>query len=187
MKSNFYKNEHVNPCFTILCHDRNIGAVKTTCGSLKSNYPNNDRICIVPSDTNNNELGEFNLLCPTYAGGNTWASLINLGMKKSTNNWNIFVIAGSWVCKSVLRKINMFCKDKKDVIFPIVDMKMNFTEGSINGLCINKDTFKEVGDFITTPMVKSGVNEFEMVKLFWAIDAFEKGCKFKGIVGLHVG
>ena len=86
----------------------------------------------------------------------------------------------------VERKLRYFAESPKDVLYPVVGMKMNFVEGSSNGILINKETFKEVGEFPEHKMQKAGVNDFELAKLFWATKAIECGCKFKGIVGLRI-
>ncbi len=177
-------------CFIVLSTDKNTRTLKATCNSLQ--FHNQHKICIVNNDIDKIKLKEFKEYCPTYVGENTWASLINTGIKNTKYDWNIFVVSGSRISKSTIVKLNTFCKNDKDIIFPITDFKMNFVEGSINGLLINKNTFQEVGEFSTSLkefcfLTKKGkFNEFELVKSLWGASAVEKGCRFKGVVGLNI-
>lgn len=128
----------------------------------------------------------MNQICETIKGYDTITSLINVGMKKTKADWNAIVFAGSWVRSNIYRKFDLFVEKEKDILFPVVDGKINFTEGSMNGIIIHKDTFKEVGDFSTAPMQKSGCSDLELIKLFWSLQAIEKGCTFKAIIGMKI-
>jgi hypothetical protein len=83
-------------------------------------------------------------------------------------------------------KLNQFLNSEKDILFPVVDRKMNFVDGSINGIVVHKKAFKEIGDIAPNSLQKVGYNDFEISKLFWAMDAVEKGYKFKAIVGMQI-
>ena len=65
-------------------------------------------------------------------------------------------------------------------------MKMNFVEGSSNGLLISKELFKKTGGFTEAKMYKQGTNSFELAKMLWAMNAMKHGSTFKGIVGLRI-
>jgi hypothetical protein len=80
----------------------------------------------------------------------------------------------------------MFIKDDKDILFPVIDRKTNFIDGSMNGIIIRKSTFLKVGNFQTQTMQKKTANEIELIKTFWALDAIENGCTFKAIVGMKI-
>jgi hypothetical protein len=53
-----------------------------------------------------------------------------------------------------------------------------FYNCTLNGLCINKNFFKEVG--------KLSENPLEISRKFWALDAKEKGAEFKCILGIKI-
>lgn len=172
--------------FIVLCPDRNPAGLRNTVGSV--NYSCRDRECIavVPKETTPTEVKEFKVHCQTYKGKDTITSLVNTGMKRLKHEWGFVVFAGSRVVFSVEKKWDLFVKSEKDVLYPLVDMKCDFVEGSFNGVLFNKKFFKEVGDLPDTPMEKQGMNDFEFAKLLWAIDAMNKGAIFKGIAGMRV-
>ena len=171
----------------VLCPERNMGGLKGTVGSVKHHfYEGRDVICVTAGNATAEEVKEMKTFCPTYKGKDTITSLINVGMKKIKTEWGFLVYAGSCVRPYLERKLYYFVDSPKDILFPIVDRKMNFVEGSSNGILINKATFKEVGDFPEGVMYKAGSNDFELAKLLWTIDAMKCGCKFKGIVGLRI-
>lgn len=172
--------------FVILCPERNLGGLKNTVKSLKQAYPGSPYLCVVGNDATKAEIAEFNLVCDTFKGKDTITSLINLGIKKSKIDWNVLIFAGSWLRPSLHRKFDLFVKSEKDILFPVVDRKTNFVDGSMNGIMLHKKTFQEVGEFATAPMQKAGSNDLELIKLFWTLDAIEKGCTFKAIMGMKV-
>jgi hypothetical protein len=170
----------------VLCPERNIGGLKGTVGSIKHHFYNRDVICVTGSNASAEEIKEMKAFCSTYKGKATITSLINVGMRKIKTEWGFLLYAGSFVRPYLERKLHYFVGSPKDILFPIVDRKMNFVEGSSNGILINRDTFKEVGDFPEAPMYKAGTNDFELAKTIWTINAMKCGCVFKGIVGLRI-
>lgn len=172
--------------FIILCPERNIGGLRNTVSSIRTAFPDFPYICMVGDDASKVELLEMKNICETHQGSDTITSLINQGMKKSKTEWNCVVFAGSWLKHNIYRKFDLFVRSEKDILFPVVDGKTNFYDGSMNGIIIHKRTFEEVGEFSTSPMQKGGYNELELIKLFWSFNAIEKGCTFKAIVGMRV-
>jgi len=170
----------------VLCPQRNFGGLKATVGTAKLWYPNSDPICVVANDATKEEINEFKTLCPVYKGKDTITSLMNVGMKRIKNKWGMFVMAGARLTSCIDKKILAFLEDEKDIIYAIIDNKHEFTESSLNGLTINKKTFEEVGEFPTGAMIKEGFNDLEFAKLLWALDAIDKKCKFKAILGLKI-
>jgi hypothetical protein len=172
--------------FIILCPDRKIGGLKNSLGSIKSYSYDREAICIVGEDTSPTELKDMKQLCPTHKAGTTITGLINTGMKKLNHDWAYIMFAGSRVMQYIEWKFDTYVKDEKDIIFPVVDRKWGFVEGSFNGVMINTKFFEKVGDFPDDEMQKVGVNDFELAKMFWALDAMDNGCKFKAIVGMKI-
>lgn len=172
--------------FVVLCPERNLGGYQNTVRSINHQYPNAKIIGVVGNDVTTSELAEMDTKCETVMGQDTITSLINVGMKNSKAPWNVIVFAGSWVRGSVYRKFEAFVRDKRDILFPVVDGHYNFVDGSMNGIIIHQDTFAEVGDFSTHNMQKEGHNDLELIKLWWALGAMEKGCLFKAIIGMEV-
>jgi hypothetical protein len=87
------------------------------------------------------------------------------------------VIAGTFLRQNSLKKHKLFCKSDKDILFPVVDFKWAFDEASINGLMMTKKAMEEIGPF------GSGIEDFNLVKLLWALEAIAKNYKFKSLVG----
>lgn len=172
--------------FVILCPDRSIGGLRNTVNSIRSIIPESNILCTVGNDVNSEELITMNNICPTLQAEDTITSLINLGLKEAKPDWNMLLFAGSFVRLGIYKKFDLFAKDEKDILFPVVNNKIDFVEGSMNGIILHKNTFKLVGDFNTSSMQKLGSNELEMIKLFWAMSAVEHGCRFKAIVGMKV-
>jgi hypothetical protein len=172
--------------FVILCPDRNVGGLRNTLGSVTHHSYNRESICVVGEDATAAELKELKQHCETHKGANTITSLINVGMKKIKHEWAFIVFSGSRIQPYLERKIETFAKNDTDVLFPVVDRKCNFIDGSFNGVLFNKKFFAKVGEFVTADMQKQGLNDFELAKMFWAVDAIGHGCTFKAIVGMRV-
>jgi len=171
--------------FIVLCPDRALGGLKNSVGAIGHQCYDRDCIAVVPQDVTAKEMKEFKGICPTYKGKDTITSLVNVGMKRLKHEWGCLFFAGSRVSLHIEQKFK-FATSEKDVLYPLVENKFEFVDASFNGVTINKAFFKEVGDFPTHSMEKQGMNDFEMAKLFWALDAIEKGTTFKGIVGLRI-
>lgn len=171
--------------FVIISPQPSLGGLKNTVRSINNNYPGSSYICVVPQTTRAEEIKEMSDVCKVIKGKQTITSLINAGIKKSEKEWNLIVIEGSVIHKSIGRKFSIFLKDEKDILFPIVieydfqgkprKMHADFVEGTLNGILINQKTFKKVGNFTDNPL--------EMSKLMWSVQAINEGCCFKGILG----
>lgn len=172
--------------FIILCPTLEKSLVKNTCDSILQTYPGAPMLCVAGGDISDNVLRELNEVCETIRGHNTITSLINFGMKSTKSMWNVIVFAGSWVRPSIYRQFDCFVKEKKDVLFQVVNGRTNFVEGSMNGIIIHKETFADVGDFPEFRIERPGFCEMELLKLLWAMAAIEKGCRFKAIMGMKV-
>lgn len=172
--------------FLILSPDRNVAGLRNTIGSIKNNSYNRESLCVVGETANADDLKEMREYCPTYKGKDTITSLVNVGMKKLKHEWAFVLFGGSRIPTYLERKFEAFCKSEKDVLFPVVDGKYDFIEGSFNGVMINTRFFQHVGDFPTTTMQKYGMTDFELAKMFWAVDAAEHGVQFKAIVGMKI-
>lgn len=172
--------------YIVLCPDRNTAALKNTVGSVRYHTNNRECIAIVPKNTTAKELKEFKDICETYKGQDTITSLVNTGLKKLKHDWGCLMFGGSRIFQFTERRITSFAHTEKDVIYPVVEGKFGFVEASFNGVVMTKKFFDEVGDFPTAAMLKAGLNDFELAKMFWALDAMDKGAKFKGVVGLRI-
>lgn len=159
----------------ILCPDCSTGALKTTTDSIKLAFSDVPYYAVVGE--NAKPIMELSKYCPVHKGGETITSLIDEGIKHSTTDWNLVVMAGSWLREHVVWKYQYFARSEKDILYPVIDRKIGFDEASINGIYINKIAMKEVGDF------GDEGTDIKIVKLFWALDALKKGYHFKAIVG----
>lgn len=172
--------------FVVLCPDRNVAGLKNTMCSINHNTYNREAVAVVGDDATPADIKQMKEFCPTYKGKETITSLVNLGIKKLKHEWAFLVFGGSRLQPYLERKIEPFIKTEKDVLFPVVERRCDFVSSSFNGVVINTKFFQEVGGFTEAVMMKEGMNDFELAKLFWCIDALEKQAIFKGIVGLKI-
>ena len=170
--------------YIILCLNDNKSELKNTVDSIL--WSNNSKNCygIVSNTIKDDSLKE---ICPIYKGSDTITSLINTGMKSLNNEWAFILYAGSRLKTNLQRKMSLFIKDSKDILFPIINGKSNFVDGSSNGIMVHKEHFASIGEF---PIIKknyeSTLNDFEIAKLLWANDAIRHNSQFKAIAGIRL-
>lgn len=174
-----YQYKPLDVGFVILCPDRNPGTLRITANGLRSRYRGCAIVAAVADDVNDEELEAMNKVCPTHKGQETITSLINTGLNNSASCWSIVVIAGCHVRQGLDIKYSYFVNKTTDILFPIVDGKTTFVDGTINGIMIHKDTWKMIGNFCNQ-------NPLGICKMLWAIDAIEKGCTFKAIMNARI-
>ena len=174
-----YTYKNLKCGFVVLCPEHNINLLKCTANSIKYRYPDFPMICVTDKSATLNDIKEMKTICETHKGKSTFSSLINTGMKYAPSEWNFILCAGVTVNWKMNERFSYFTESEKDIIFPIVEKKANFVDATLNGLFINKKTWKEVGE-----MENEGT--FEEIKLMWALKAINKGVKFKAIAGSKV-
>jgi len=131
------------------------------------------KIAIIPFET---QL-EQSIDCQVLNGGYCITSMLDSAIKNAETEWILVVFAGANLQKGLDIKYSRYINTYKDVLFPVANRIWNFPEGSMNGIFINKNFHKEVGDF-------GKGNDLQITKLIWAAKAIEKGGKFKAIVGV---
>ena len=171
--------------FIILCPNRDVKDLRNTVSSLSFCYQDAESICMVDGSISAKEIKQMKEICPTYKGKDTITSLINAGMKKVKKPWAFMVYAGSRIKTNLPQKLNQFVQSEKDILFPIVQNRTAFSDGSSNGILIHKDTFKIVGN-LPTAQSTNDMNDFEVSKLLWECRAIEAGCQFKAIAGIRI-
>lgn len=164
--------------FVILCPERNLGGLMATVRSARSHFEQASILCMLPDNTTKKELAEFAEVCPVVKGGQTYTSLINMGVKKSEKPWNFIIMAGSTFKPRFYHKYGYFLEDEKDVMFPIVDFQCDFADATLNGILLHKNAIKEVGGFEDA--------ELSWSKLTWSLKAIDKGYRFKALAGARV-
>lgn len=179
---------NLNFGFIIISPDNNIGGLKNTIRSIKNNYDDSSIICCVNKQIKNPQLKEMKTICPTFKGGNTITSLINEGYERLDCKWGILLIEGSRICKNLKERYSKWIKSDKDILYPlVVDYDINwypkkiydsFYNCTLNGICINKLFFKEVGKLSDMDLEKS--------RKMWTIKSSEKGANFKSILGIKI-
>lgn len=174
-----YSHKSLKCGFVILCPEHTTGLLKSTVKSIKCRYPKLPMVCATDESATVADIKEMKEICTTYKGKSTFSSLINTGMKHAPAEWNWIVCAGVTVDWKMDYSFSYFTESEKDILFPIVDKKTNFVDATLNGLFINKKTWKEVGEM-------ANVGTFEEIKILWATLAIEKGIKFKAIAGCKI-
>ena len=174
-----YQNKEIKTSFVIICHDNSLSLLSGTANSIKSRYYDNPFICVANGSANAEEIANIKKICPAYKGKDTLTSLINVGMRHAPTEWVFIVFAGSNIPQKLDSKFSFYISSIYDVLFPIVQGKFNFIDATWNGMMLNKKAFKEIGAFEET-------GDLLDIKCDWALRATEKGCKFKGIMGVKV-
>ena len=178
-----YQTQPLNFGFVILSPDHDLGRLQSTVNSEDT-----PRVCATVKNVKSEVLREMNGICPTFRGGNTFTSLINKGVAKGHKEWNLIIIEGTIVKRGMEWKYSRFIENEKDILYPIVaeydrsgmpvDLHTSFDNATLNGIFIHQSTFKMIGNF--------GDNPLEIEKLLWALNAINKGCKFKAILGARM-
>jgi hypothetical protein len=166
--------------FLVLCPELNVGGLRSTISSIKSNFHNIDYMCVLGENATDFDMKEIGKMTPFIKGGNTITSLINNGIKKSKKEWIYIIVAGVLLRPTIFRKYETFLKNDTDIMYQVTNKTTwLFSDATINGILINKKAIKEVGDFTDEDNI---VNS----KLLWAAKAIEKGFKFRGLVGIKL-
>ena len=183
-----HESKNLNYGFVILSPDINYGRVFTTIRSIRANYGDVPIVCTVPKEATAKQIEQLKELCPTYKGKSHFTSLINVGIKNGHKEWNLVVMEGAIVPYRVIHKYSRFVEQQTDILFPImpdydldgkpIRLNAQFYDSSLNGLFIHAETFKKIGNLTDNPL--------EISRTFWAIDAINKGCRFKAILGIRI-
>lgn len=173
--------------FLILCPDNKESGLRITIRSILNYFgKDSEYIATVGGNVSPSDLKSLKEICSTHKAKDTITSLVNIGMKKSKCDWTFVIFSGSRVQPHTPRKLESFVKNTTDILYPIIDHKYGFVDGSFNGVLVNTEFFKEVGEFPNASFEKSEVNDFEFAKLLWALDAIKKGATFKGVIGMNI-
>ena len=163
----------------ILCPDCNVAGLRTTSGSVRREL-HVPCVAMVGQDATDNNILELSAHAKVYRGGKTITSLIDEGVSKTELPWCFFVMAGGWLKENLVRKYLYFRRSDKDILFPVIDRKIWFDEGSINGIMVHRTAFTEVG------LMGDDEPDINVAKLLWAMRAIEHKYTFKGIVGAQL-
>lgn len=174
--SNLYQYKYLKFGFIVLCPNLNIGHLRNTISSIDIYFPEAKVAIVLPGSCKKEDLEATSKLKKSYKGGKTIASMINTGMDHGSGEWNFLLFSKGWIRSRIDIKYSYFVESEKDILFPIINKNISFSEADINGLFLHKKAFQDIGDF---PDMES----LDMSKLIWANGAIKKGYKFKGIVG----
>jgi hypothetical protein len=162
----------------ILCPDLNIGGLKYTTNSIKSDFPTTKYVAVVGNNAKPIDVDNLSRFSKIYKGGKTITSLIDTGMKVLSNEWCLIVMSGSIVRSRIINRYRNFSEDKS-ILYPVINRKYLFDEASINGIVLKKQTYNDIGPF------GDDMEDIGNAKLMWAGRAIEKGYKFKALVGVR--
>lgn len=173
---NTFTEKKLKSCFVILAPEHPVNLIKDTVNSIKYHYPDFPFSTVVDSSANKENVLSIKSISPVYKANETISSMINVGMRHAPCDWVFLIFAGSNVIPKLDSKFAFYVENEKDILFPVAEHKYNFIDATMNGLYINKKTFREVGEF-------EEKGSIQVVKTLWAAQALEFGCKFKAIVG----
>jgi hypothetical protein len=176
--------KNLNASFAILCAEHDLRSFSNTVNSINNYCSNVPCIGVVVRDTPIGLIEQMKEICPVYRGKNTHTSLMNTALRNCPTEWCIFVISGTWVRRNLAYKYSRFVDDDTDILYPIVLNNNNwvysFRNSTLNGICINKKTFKKVGAF-------QDEGKLKIAKEQWFYQAIEKcDSKFKAILGANI-
>ena len=174
-----YEQKELHCHFVVLCPDFNLGHLRSTVSSITGSYPQSGITAVLSEEVHPDDLADAQKVCKTVKAGKSITGMINAGLKEGGQEWNLVVVAGSWLRGWVIRKMSNFVESEYDILFPVVDRRYLFKEATINGILIHRKAFDAVG-----PMADN--NPIEVCKMMWELDAKEKGCKFKAVVGCQI-
>ena len=175
-----FEIKDLNFGFIILCTDMNLNTLKSTIKSLSKSHSKCPIIAVVPNNTKADILEKMKECAEVFKGKDTITSLMNTGLRNCPAEWGIFIMAGTWLKIKLANKFSRFIEDETDVLFPIANRIYDFKNATLDGLCINKKTFKKVGSFAEQgPIPKC--------KEKWSIYASGLcNTKFKAILGAQI-
>ena len=171
-----YDPKSLNYGYVIITPENNPAFVKITANSILNRNPEASLVCVCRKDIDDESERTITNICKLYKGNNTYTSLISEGMKHCPSEWNLYLISGAPVENKIQKKYSYFVESEKDILYPVIDRKMNFVQGSINGILMHKNA-KDLGCIPDS-------NSLEKSKLIWSFNAVCQGYKFKGIVGV---
>jgi hypothetical protein len=174
-----YKYKNLRYGFVIICADCKIDCLKNTINSITTLYPTAKTVAVLADNCKQEDFDDIAKLEPTYRGGIQLSSMINAGMRHSCDEWNFIIISKGWLRGRIDTKYSYFIESEKDILFPILNRKLNFIDADLNGMFIHKKSFVDIGEFINT-------KSLEVSKTIWSFSAVEKGYRFKGIVGAYI-
>lgn len=167
--------------FIILLPEFRLTGLRTTVSTIKSSFDDSKCICVVPGDSNNDDLKAIKTVCPIVSGKTTISSMINAGIKKSEKPWNLVIMSGNIIRHNPIMKYKRFLESSRDIMYRVTDKShWRWEDASIHGLLIHKDAMKEIGTF------SEDEESFQLCKLIWGARAVEKNYKFKGLVGVRL-
>lgn len=158
-----YQPKELKFGFILLCPNSTLKNLNLTQKIIRNSY-NCNYFCV-----SNEEIPGH------IRSGPSLAEMINAGLKHTTFEWNLLFLPNKPLDKFLNHKYSLFIENEKDIIYPIVNRKLNFIDSVFNGVFLHKNVIKDVGEF---PCIKN----FDTAKLFWATLAMERGYRFKGIV-----
>jgi hypothetical protein len=178
--SNLYKRKDIKCGFIILSPECSIKPLIITVNSIRNYYPQSNLICVFSQTCQTQIVDDASKYCSSYIKGNCITEMLNHGMQHAPcEEWNFIIISGSYLRNCLDKKFSYFIENEKDILFPLVNKKMNFVDGTINGMLIQKKSFDDIGEF-------PDEGSLEMNKSFWASTAVVKGYKFKAILGVKL-
>ncbi len=173
--------------FIIVNPEKDVSHLRTTWASVRRHYYGSDMVHILPKDADATDMKESKEFCKsTHRGGENEISMINMGFKKLKSEWCAIIRAGSIIRGGMEYKYATHMKSNKDIFFPIaVGTTSNFLDASMNGLTINREFFKKIGDFADNVMWKASEPDLNIFKILWADDARKAGATFKAVLGCY--
>lgn len=162
--------------FIVLCDSLKLKDLKNTLYWLS--VFKTETIIILPKLDDKNIIKQFKDIGKTYQSKvHSEVSMINKGLKTSTNYWNIILKSGSIVKNTIFNKINYF-KEENSVLYGVRPKEIEF-HNPLKWMLVNKDIFEKNGEF--------DINlSDDYSKLEWSCRLSLNNYFLKGISGVNI-
>ena len=174
--------------FLVLCPEYQIGTLRTTVNSIKAINKKANITGVIRNTIPQKDAEEIKTICNYLVGGESFISILNIGLKNAFEGWNSIVIGGTIVSHQYVNKMSLFIENENDILYPLAPEKDmhgkikkvndNFIDGTLNGALIHKTAISKLPEF------EEGV--LEVSKTFWSAEARDAGMKFKAILGARI-
>lgn len=160
--------------------------LRVTVHSIELFTYNRPKFAVVDAYTAPSDYAKLKKYCSVFKAGTTITSLINTGVKRAQRDWLYFVFAGGRIPNGIEKKWATFCKDDKDILYPLAAPYYNFVQGPFSGVLVNRRFFQSIGEMANIEASADDFNDFEFIKTVWLNDAIALGATLKGIAGIRV-
>jgi hypothetical protein len=106
-----------------------------------------------------------------HISNNNLVDMINMGVQKSSKDWNFVVVSGRRLTSNFVRKFLYFCRENNDILYLSTRKKWSFADTPLECWFFNRNFTKPIQD-------QEG--HFDLSKLIWVT---EQKMNIKAVIG----